>query len=124
MNDRPDPSAPPTSSDRKTAGSGATRPQGDTGEALAVALEDPNKSGRPRIVAKGSGAIAEQILEIAFARGVKVRTDADLVEILSAVDIDSEVPLQALSAVAEILTYVYRAEEPDRPESGASGTPS
>lgn len=65
----------------------------------------------PRVVAKGQGRLAEQILAIAFDRGVKVRTDADLAEILAAVEIDSEIPLPALAAVAEILTYVYRASQ-------------
>lgn len=62
-----------------------------------------------RIVAKGEGTLAEQILTLAFAAGVKVREDADLVEILEAIEIDTEVPLHALAAVAEILSYVYRA---------------
>lgn len=78
----------------------------------AVALKGaPNGdvSAPSRIVAKGSGALADQILELAFAHGVKVREDADLVEVLEAIDVDSEVPLHALAAVAEILTYVYRA---------------
>ena len=66
-------------------------------------------SAPSRIVAKGDGALADQILELAFATGVKVREDADLVEVLEAIDIDCEVPLHALAAVAEILTYVYRA---------------
>ena len=78
--------------------------------ALAIALQrDPGSAARPRVVAKGSGAVAEQILQIAFDRGVKVRTDADLAEILGAVELESEIPLEALAAVAEILTYVYRA---------------
>jgi flagellar biosynthesis protein len=38
-----------------------------------------------------------------------VREDADLVELLSHVDIDSKIPLEAFAAVAEILAYVYRA---------------
>lgn len=66
-------------------------------------------SAPSRIIAKGDGALAEQILELAFAHGVKVREDADLVEVLDAIEVDSEVPLHALAAVAEILTYVYRA---------------
>ena len=66
-------------------------------------------SAPARIVAKGQGALADQILELAFAAGVKVREDADLVEVLDAIEIESEVPLHALAAVAEILTYVYRA---------------
>ena len=64
---------------------------------------------------------AEQILQIAFDRGVKVRTDADLVELLAAVDVDSEVPLEALAAVAEILSYVYRQTSP-QPTSGAEAS--
>ncbi|MFX8685003.1 EscU/YscU/HrcU family type III secretion system export apparatus switch protein, partial [Acinetobacter baumannii] len=58
----------------------------------------------------GRGAVAEQILAIAFANGVKVREDADLVEILSLIDVDSPIPLEAFAAVAEILRYVYQAE--------------
>lgn len=86
-----------------TPDSGGPRP-------LAIALQqDPGAAQGPRVVAKGQGRLAEQILAIAFDRGVKVRTDADLAEILAAVEIDSEVPLPALAAVAEILTYVYRA---------------
>jgi flagellar biosynthesis protein len=78
---------------------------------VAVAIEnDPEGPGAPRVVAKGRGALAEQILQIAFERGVKVRNDADLAEILATIEVDSEVPLEALAAVAEILSYVYRAQ--------------
>lgn len=76
----------------------------------AVAVRNEPESARPpRLVAKGRGALAEQILEIAFAQGVKVREDAELADILEAVDVDSEIPLEAFAAVAEILAYVYRA---------------
>ena len=81
--------------------------------AVAIALhQEAGRSGGPRITAKGRGAVADQILTIAFERGVKVRTDADLAEILAAVEVDYEVPLEALAAVAEILSYVYRANSP------------
>lgn len=66
-------------------------------------------NGAPRVVATGRGAVAEQILALAFATGVKVRQDADLVEIVASLDVDSEIPIEALAAIAEILTYVYRA---------------
>src|SRR3546814_20372956 len=45
-----------------------------------------------------------------FERGVKVRTDSDLAEILAAVEVDSEIPLAALAGVAEILRYLYRTD--------------
>ena len=87
-------------------------PNETPGRQSAVALKGagvdrPNAPAR--LIAKGQGAIAEQILEIAFAQGIRVRKDADLVEVLEAIDLDAEVPLHALAAVAEILSYVYRA---------------
>lgn len=76
---------------------------------VAVALEhDRARDRAPRITASGAGAVAEQILEIAFAQGVQVREDADLTEVLGALDVDSIVPTEVLAAVAEILSYVYR----------------
>jgi flagellar biosynthesis protein len=77
---------------------------------VAVALHyDQSTDEAPRVVASGRGALAERILELAFASGVKVREDADLAEILAAVDVDTEIPIEAFAAVAEILAYVYRA---------------
>ena len=76
----------------------------------AVALHfDRELDDAPRIVAAGRGYVADQILALAFAHGVRVREDADLVEILSALEVDSLIPLEAFTAVAEILSYVYRA---------------
>lgn len=63
----------------------------------------------PKVLASGKGAVAEQILAIAHARGIKVREDADLVEILAKIENDAPIPLEAFAAVAEILSYVYAA---------------
>ena len=67
-------------------------------QSRAIAIKrEPESDARPRVVAKGEGALAEQILAIAFERDIKVRTDADLAEILSAVEVESEIPLEALA---------------------------
>ncbi len=87
---------------------------------IAVALEAQADSQTPQITASGRGFIAEQILQIAFANGVKVREDADLVQILSAVDVDSDIPTEAFAAVSEILAYVYRANGSVRPATSAA----
>ncbi len=92
--------------------------EGEGRRQVAVALHQ-EQAGAPRVIAKGHGKLAEQILAIAFDRGVKVRTDADLAEILAAVEVDSEVPLQALTAVAEILSYVYRMSAPPAAEDAS-----
>lgn len=77
---------------------------------VAVALSyDPARDDAPKVVAAGRGSVAEQILNLAFALGIKVREDADLAELLAAVDIDCEIPAAAFAAVAEILVYMYRA---------------
>ncbi len=76
----------------------------------AVALSDQRKRGaRPRVVASGQGGVAEQILQLAWEHNIKVREDADLTEILSAIDVESEIPIEAFAAVAEILSYIYQA---------------
>lgn len=99
-----EPDDDPPRAEGNAAEAGAGKP------ALAVALHyQPETEYAPKVVASGKGAVAEQILRIAFAKGIKVREDADLAELLSAVDIDSEIPIEAFAAVAEILAYVYRA---------------
>jgi flagellar biosynthesis protein len=73
--------------------------------AVAVALSYVSEGykGAPKVVASGRGWFAEKILEIAFANDVKVREDPDLAEMLAAVDLDSEIPVEAFIAVTEIL---------------------
>jgi len=79
-------------------------------DAIAVALGYEHESGRPpKVLATGRGTVAEQILAIAFAQGVKVREDADLAQILAVLEVDSEIPVEAFVAVAEILNHIYRA---------------
>lgn len=78
-------------------------------DTIAVALGNRNSESEsvPRVLATGRGEFAETILEIAFKNGIKVREDTDLAEILSTVDLDSEIPVEAFVTVAEILRYVY-----------------
>lgn len=105
--------------DAPHSGTHGSEPDRPARRPVAVAIENrPDTSAAPRVVASGRGAVAEQILQIAFDRGVKVRNDADLAEILATIDIDSEIPLEALAAVAEILSYVYRTQSAASSEAG------
>lgn len=93
---------------------------------VAVAI-DQKKGGAqnnsPRVVATGRGVVAEQILAIAFAQGVPVREDPDLVELLATLELEAEIPIDAIAAVAEILSYVYRANAQAAPSPGAEPSP-
>ena len=89
-----------------------------TEDAIAVALHQVSEVDRaPKVVASGRGIIAEQILEVAFSMGIKVREDADLAQVLSAVNEESEIPVEAFSAVAEILVYLYQANDKSLPNT-------
>ncbi|MCL2469670.1 MAG: EscU/YscU/HrcU family type III secretion system export apparatus switch protein [Alphaproteobacteria bacterium] len=80
---------------------------------VAVALradqDAPDKP--PSVVASGRAALAREILDIAFAHGVKVREDSDLAELLVQLDLDTPIPTEALLVVAEIMARVYKANE-------------
>ena len=73
----------------------------------AVAISRESEGSAAKITAKGHGFLAEKILDIAFAEGVKVRQDKDLVELLDAFGVDCPVPFEALHAVSIILERVY-----------------
>ncbi len=79
---------------------------------LAVALKyEREKNPAPVIAAKGKGYMAQQIIELAKQYNIEIRQDRDLVQMLEKLDIDTPIPLEAYAAVAEILSYVYRAND-------------
>jgi flagellar biosynthesis protein len=85
---------------------------------LAAALA--SRSGRARdarLIAKAKGPLAAEILQLAEANGIAIHADADLAEILVALEEDSEIPLGALAAVAEILNHFYQRRDPTPDQS-------
>lgn len=96
--------------DKQGSGSaGHDGPAKAAGDEIAVALVyEPGSDGAPRVVAKGKKALARRIIEIARENGVAIERDADLAQLLSAIDLDREIPAEAFAAVAEILGYLYR----------------
>jgi flagellar biosynthesis protein len=78
----------------------------------AVALKYRAEEDRaPKVVAKGEGYIAEAIKAAAVKHGVPLRRDDDLIELLAQVDIDREIPTELYAAVAEVLSWIYRAND-------------
>lgn len=77
----------------------------------AVALKyEPERSSAPVVVAKGQGLLAEEILLKAREAGVPVQEDPSLVEVLSKLDLEQEIPPELYRLVAEILSFVYRSD--------------
>ncbi len=74
----------------------------------AVALRYlPGTDTAPKVAAKGVGPVAEKIIEIARQYGIPVKDDPDLVEVLSKLDIEAEIPTGVYAVVAELLAFVY-----------------
>lgn len=61
----------------------------------------------PKVTAKGRGLIAEKIIQLAKDSGVPIHEDADLVEVLSALDIEELIPPELYQIVAQVLAFVY-----------------
>ncbi|MEX2415291.1 MAG: EscU/YscU/HrcU family type III secretion system export apparatus switch protein [Paenibacillaceae bacterium] len=82
-----------------------------TSKKKAVALKYmPEEGQAPVITAKGKGFIAEAILAKAREHGVPIQEDPSLVEVLSKLDIDQEIPQELYQLVAEILSFIYRTD--------------
>jgi flagellar biosynthesis protein len=73
--------------------------------AVAVALRYDH-AGAPRVTARGRGAVAARMLEIAAEHGVPVEEDEALAEALSQVELDREIPIELFEAVAAVLRFI------------------
>ncbi|MBI5186321.1 MAG: EscU/YscU/HrcU family type III secretion system export apparatus switch protein [Nitrospinae bacterium] len=74
----------------------------------AVTLKyDPEVAGAPRVTAKGSGLIARKIIELARKHNIPVKEDPDLMQILSRLELNQEIPSSVYRVVAEVLAFVY-----------------
>lgn len=78
--------------------------------ALAYGEQDARRSRAPRVVAKGQGLVADEILERARAAGVPIHESRELAVLLAQVDLDQHIPPALYVAVAEVLAWVYRLE--------------
>lgn len=75
----------------------------------AVSLRyNHDKENAPRVTAKGEGEVANTIIRLAKEHNVPIREDADLVELLSKVELDREIPPALYKAIAEVFSFLYQ----------------
>jgi flagellar biosynthesis protein len=101
------PAAKPFDIPRESAAGKASTPTPQP-EAIALAYHEGDRA--PRVVAKGRGLLAEEIIRRAREAGVFVHESRELVAVLTKLDLDSHIPPQLYLAIAEILAWVYRME--------------
>lgn len=69
---------------------------------------DQAKNMAPRVVARGKGRIAEQIVQVARENDVPLYEDQNLANVLEAMELETEIPPELYRAVAEVLVFIYR----------------
>lgn len=75
----------------------------------AVALKyEREKGGAPKVVASGKGEVATRIVKLAQEHDIFIKKDADLVELLSKVELNKEIPPMLYKAVAEVFSFIYK----------------
>lgn len=88
---------------------GKKRPQ-------AAAIQyDEGRDDAPRVVASGSGYVADRILELAREADVPVVEDAVLVSALMVLELGEEIPAELYEAVARILAFIYKLDKGEGP---------
>lgn len=78
-------------------------------EAVALTYQ-PETSDAPKVIAKGKGKIAENILVRAAENGIPIQEDVSLVELLGKLDINESIPEELYQAVAEVFAFVYQLD--------------
>lgn len=100
--------------DRVTDGSWMspmTHNPADTRRAAVALKYDAATDDAPKVIAKGRGLVAEKIMALAREQGIPMREDPDLVQMLTQIDLDQEIPPSLYKVVAELLAFVYRLNQ-------------
>jgi flagellar biosynthesis protein len=79
--------------------------------ARAVAMAYGAGDAAPRVVAKGRGLVADEIIRRAREAGVFVHESREMVALLMGLDLDQRIPPELYVAVAELLAWIYRVEK-------------
>jgi flagellar biosynthesis protein len=81
----------------------------------AVALAYAEGDAAPRVIAKGRGLVADEIVRRAREAGIAVHGSRELCALLMQVDLDRAIPPALYVAVAELLAWVWRLEREGAP---------
>lgn len=79
-------------------------------EAVALGY-DGEKFEAPKLLAKGKGLVAQEILERAESNQIPIQKDASLVELLSKLNINETIPDELYQAVAEVFAFIYKTNQ-------------
>ncbi len=77
----------------------------------AIAMRyDIDRDKAPLIIASGRGPVADEILRIAEDNKIPLYEDPELSKLLSKLELDTEIPPELYTLVAEVLFFVYKLD--------------
>jgi flagellar biosynthesis protein len=96
-------------------GPGEENPTDDNGKPAdrksAIAIRyDVDKDKAPLIIASGRGLVADEILRIAEDNKIPLYEDPELAKLLAKLELDTEIPPELYTLVAEVLFFVYKLD--------------
>ena len=77
----------------------------------AMARSYEQSMDAPHVVAKGTGIVAERMLEVALANGIPIHEDPALLSLLSALNIEEQIPEDVYQVIAELFVFLYQMEQ-------------
>jgi flagellar biosynthesis protein len=84
-------------------------------KAVALKYDAMSPKQAPKVVATGTGTLAEEIIALAQQHGIFVHQDEHLSEILSQLDLGQEIPDTMYHVIAELIafSFVMQGKFPD-----------
>jgi len=80
----------------------------------ATALQyDQSSTNAPKVTAQGTGQLANNIIKIAKENNIPIKEDPDLMNILSQIELNEEIPEELYKAVVEIFSFIYGLSNED-----------
>jgi len=77
----------------------------------AIALRyDIDRDKAPLVIASGRGPVADEILRIAEDNKIPLYEDPELAKLLTKLELDTEIPPELYTLVAEVLFFVYKLD--------------
>lgn len=82
----------------------------ETKQAAALSYDEFEQTA-PKLIAKGSGDVASEIIQLAKEHNIPIQEDATLVQLLSELEINEVIPEELYNVVAEIFAFIYKVEQ-------------
>lgn len=75
--------------------------------AVGLKYQQGNNQEAPKVIAKGFGELADEIIALAQQNGVLVHQDPYLSEFLATLDLGQEIPEQLYHVIAELIAFSF-----------------